>query len=472
MAETSSSFIKKFLGFSIVTWASFALSFITAPISTRLFDPEVLGKINIFNTYTNLFGTFALLGLDQAYARFFNERPNNRTKRYLLSFCFAITYTLIFVFVFLSIPFKPWLSKTLFDESDNLMVNFLLVSVFCSSTLRYLNLTYRMEQNIKMFTIQGILMTIVSKVLYICVGFWDPSYRAALIVLSCSNVLLSVVFVLIQRNRLELIRDYDCSFSNEMFRFALPLIPVSVLMWANSSIPQIIIQKTMDYQSIGIFSSAMALANLILVIQSGFNTFWVPYTYENYKTQTGQFFKVHKYLLCSLTLFALLMVCSQDAIFLILGSKYRAAKAFFPFLILGPTCYVAGEVSGIGIELSKKTYLKIFVFIISVLTNIVACYFLRLPFGVAGVAMGTSIAAIVAMISKTIYGEKYYRIVTNYKYMIYCIASIIISAMATFWVEGTLLRFIITIVIFLISVVFFRNEIYDLWKYCIAFIKK
>ena len=49
MAETGKSFVKKFVGFSVVTWISFIISFLSAPISTRLFDPSVLGKINIFN---------------------------------------------------------------------------------------------------------------------------------------------------------------------------------------------------------------------------------------------------------------------------------------------------------------------------------------------------------------------------------------------------------------------------------------
>ena len=160
MAESSRSFIKKFLGFSIVPWVSFALSFITAPISTRIFDPDVHGKINIFNTYSNLFGLLILIGLDQAYARFYNERPNNRSKGYLFSFCFAFTYSLIAVLFIVALPIRDWLSLSLFDETDNLLLSLLFISIFCSSTLRYLNLTYRMEQDIKMYTIQGILNVI------------------------------------------------------------------------------------------------------------------------------------------------------------------------------------------------------------------------------------------------------------------------------------------------------------------------
>lgn len=469
MAETGKSFIKKFLGFSLVPWITFALSFITAPVSTRLFDPSVLGKINIFNTYANLFGMFALIGLDQAFARFYNERPHNKSIGYLFTFCFAITYSLIFILAILSIPLSKVLSGALFDEADNLLLILLFISVFCSATLRYLNLTYRMEQDIKMYTIQGVLMALASKVLYICVGFWDPTYRSALIVLTASNILLSLIFLIIQRNRFELIREYDKQFANEMFKFAIPLIPVTLLTWVNSSLPQIIIQKSMDYYYIGIFSSAMALANLILVIQSGFNTFWVPYTYENYTTQTGQFFKVHRYLVCILTLFALLIVCSQDLIFLLLGEKYRPAKSFFPFLILGPVCYVIGEVIGVGIEIAKKTYLKLYVFIVSVIVNIVFCLILRIHLGIAGIAIATSLAAISAMIMKAILGERHYKIVTNYKYVIACVLLILLSAFTTLFVENITIRIPITVAILLSSILFYRIEIKELARVCLSF---
>lgn len=472
MAETGKSFIKKFVGFSMVTWVSFGLNFLTAPIATRLFAPDVLGKINIFNTYSNLFGILILIGLDQAFARFYLERPNNRSIGYLFTFCFGITYALLSGFIILSIPFRRIISWELFEETDSLLLILFFLSVFCSSTLRYLNLSYRMEQNIKMYTIQGILMTLVSKVLYLGVGFWDASYRPALIVLTISHVVLAVIFLLIQKSRFEKIREFDKVFSSEMFKYALPLIPVSVLMWANTSIPQIVMQKTMDYNTIGIFTSAVALANIILIIQAGFNTFWVPYTYENYKTQTGQFYKVHRYLLCVLTVSALLLVLSQDIIFLLLGEKYREAKLFFPFLILGPVCYIIGETTGIGIDISKKTYFNIVVFGGSVIANILCCMILRQPYGVSGIAMAVAFAGVIAMCIKTAVGQKYYKSVNSYKYIFISVGLIVTSAFITLYMQIILWKIILLFSLFILSAILFRKEITELKGYVLSFIRK
>ena len=471
MAETGKSFLKKFVGFSIVTWVSFALSFFTAPISTRLFIPEMLGKISIFNTYSNLFGILILIGLDQAFARFYLDRPNNRTKGYLFSFCFGITYSLLSIFVIISIPFRDYLSWLLFEETDNLLLFLFFFSVFCSSTLLYLNLSYRMEKDIKMYTIQGILMTLVSKVLYLGVGFWNPTYKPALIVLTVSHVTLALVFLIIQKSRFEIMKEYDGFFMSEMFKFALPLIPVSVLMWANSSIPQIVMQRTMDYHSIGIYSSAVALANVILVIQSGFNTFWVPYTYENYKTQTGQFDKVHRYLVCVLTISSLLLVLTQDVVFLLLGEKYRAAKSFFPFLILGPVCYIIGETTGLGINISKKTYYNIVVFGGSVMVNIIFCLLLRSYFGLPGIAMASALAAITAMLLKTYIGEKYYQSVKKYNSMYLCVILIVLSSFITLYISSQIGRLMLMLIVLCSAMFFFKKEVKELFFFIVNLIK-
>ena len=47
MAETGKSFVKKFVGFSVVTWISFIISFLSAPISTRLFDPSAVSYTHL-----------------------------------------------------------------------------------------------------------------------------------------------------------------------------------------------------------------------------------------------------------------------------------------------------------------------------------------------------------------------------------------------------------------------------------------
>lgn len=472
MAETGRSFIKKFVGFSVVTWVSFALSLISSPIATRIYEPEVLGKINIYNTYLNLFSLIILLGMDQAYARFFYERPNNRSLQYLFTFCISFSYTILALLFILAVPFDTFLSFVLFQESDTLLFYLLFLSLFATTTFRYLNLTYRMEKNITMYTIQGIIIALVGKVLYIGVGFWRPEYKPTLIFLASSNVIFALIFITIQKRLFSKLKTIDKIFSKELFKYAIPLVPVTLLTWLNSSIPQIVMQNTMDYYSIGIFSTALHLANMVLIIQTGFNTFWVPYAYENYSTQTGQFYKVHKYLLCALTVFAMCIIMTQDVIFLILGEKFRAAKDFFPFLILGPMCYIIGETTGIGIDISKKTYYNIIIFVVSVSANILLSLLLSKLMGVNGIAIAVASSAVISMLLKTLIGNRLYHSVDSYRYIVVTTMVLVISSIATMFIDHVEYRLSIISTIMLLVLVYYKEEIKSLYSIGISFIKK
>ena len=90
MSNSKNAFLKNMIGFSMVTWISFALGFLSSPIATRLFEPAELGKVNMFFSYTALMGSVCYLGLDQVFVRFFREPPAGRSKTTLFSFCLGI----------------------------------------------------------------------------------------------------------------------------------------------------------------------------------------------------------------------------------------------------------------------------------------------------------------------------------------------------------------------------------------------
>ena len=54
MDQSKKKFLKNMVGFSMMTWISFILGFISSPIATRLFVPEELAKFNLFSTYGSL----------------------------------------------------------------------------------------------------------------------------------------------------------------------------------------------------------------------------------------------------------------------------------------------------------------------------------------------------------------------------------------------------------------------------------
>ncbi|WP_170272234.1 oligosaccharide flippase family protein, partial [Clostridium tarantellae] len=96
--------IKKFLEFAIGNIVVLILGLVSSPLITRLINPIEMGKIGIINTLVNLLILIALIGLDQAYIRYYyDELKENRTQ--LLKICiktpFIISMILsIFIIIF------------------------------------------------------------------------------------------------------------------------------------------------------------------------------------------------------------------------------------------------------------------------------------------------------------------------------------------------------------------------------------
>ena len=139
-------------------------------------------------------------------------------------------------------------------------------------------------------------------------------------------------------------------------------------------------------EAVAIYSSALGLAATINIIQTGFNTYWAPYVLENYDSQTGRFYTVHRMMACLLCLFGLALALFQTPVFLLIGKSYRSSSIFFPFLFLSPICYCLGETTDMGITISKKTYWTTIIFFVSSVLNILLCMLFIPKLGMVGAA--------------------------------------------------------------------------------------
>ena len=184
MDQSKKKFLKNMVGFSMMTWISFLLGFISSPIATRLFVPEELAKFNMFSTYGSLIASVCYLGLDQAYVRFFREPPGKANRKSLYTFCtlvplaFSLAAALVLSFFWRSLSVQ-----VMGTESRSVFVQLCLFSFFLV-LFRFLSLSYRMEQNAKLYTIQGVCHVVVTKLAYLAVGFDDARGQTAILVLT------------------------------------------------------------------------------------------------------------------------------------------------------------------------------------------------------------------------------------------------------------------------------------------------
>lgn len=466
MQQSTKRFLKNMVGFSMVTWISFVLGFIASPIATRLFPTQEMGKLNLFNSYAALISSFCYMGLDLAFVRFFGEAPGKATKRSLFTFClgtaaaFGILSTAILSFFWRSV------SAEVVGAADAGVFVCLMVYSFCLVVFRFLSLCYRMEQNALWYTIQGVLHALLTKIAYLAVGFTAPTGVAALTALTVLMGLFTLVFVLLQRKRFDarFWQSTDKAAVRAVGSYALPLVPIALLVWLNSSTSALILKHLLGYSATGIYTSALALASTINIIQTGFNAYWAPYVLENYQNDDSRrFFTVHRMMACLLTLFGLGITLLQTPVFLLLGKDYRASVVFFPFLFLNPICYCLGETTGMGITISKKSYWTTIIYLFSALINIGLCFAFIPLLGMAGAALASALSAVLTLLLRTWVGEKYYKVLSTYRYLFGTIGLMAVASFGNLWLTG-FAKYALIVIVLACACLFYRAELAVLWK--------
>lgn len=459
-ATSAQSFIKKTIGFSLVTWIGFGISLITVPFTTRLFLPDQLGIINLFSTISTLLLTFVYLGMDQAYTRFFYEPPNGRTKNDLLLLCWLVTGFSVILVSIASFSLKDYISIAIAGSSQLWLIVCLATSVVAGLILRFLNLTFRMQQDIRRFTVQGILIVVVGKVLYLTVAFYEPTYRNAIILMTIGQAILAFIFMIVQRKEYLTGKLYwDKIMVSEMLKFAVPMIPLGVIVWLNSSTAQLMLRTYVSFEAVGVYSIAAAISGVITLLQTGFNTYWTPFVYENYKTENEKIKKVHNYITFAMVLFGMFLVLGQDIIFIIVGEKYLYAKTFFPFLLIAPISYTIAETTGLGIDISKRTYLNTATVLVSVSVNIVVCMLTLPHLGMLGAAIASAVSALILLMLRTYFGEKYYKSITNYRPMLFALSLIIMMATINVVLyDHLLIKYTCFVILMLLLILLYKTE--------------
>jgi O-antigen/teichoic acid export membrane protein len=471
---SAKEFIKKLAGFSVSTWISAVLAVVATLIMTRLFIPEEVGKINLFNTFLSLFCMVTYLGLDQAYTRFHNEPTKGNNHKGILTICigFSLIFSIIVsIFIFI---FADELSIAISGEKGYFIPICISLALIASVLFRFLNLSMRMAQKALLYSIQVITWAFVGKVLFISVAFVNPNHKNAILLITAGLITTALFFTFIQ---------FKKCFTNKfvvnkntiktLFFFALPLMPIDVLAWLNNSVAQFFLRRFVDFSAIGIYTNAVTIVAIISVLKGGFNTYWVPFAYENYKHSQDKIRKVHDIITLVVTAFALIIILFQDVIYLLIGSDFRESRVFFAFLILSPVCYTIAETTGLGINIEKKTYLNIITFSVSTFINIVLCFILLPIIGITGAAIAAASSAVVMLIIRSILGERYYRCVSNYFKTGAAVLIVIIAAVCSLiFTEMLLIRYCCLILICTGTLILYRRETIYLYSIAKSFVGK
>ena len=199
-----------------------------------------------------------------------------------------------------------------------------------------------MEQNALLYTIQGVVHALLTKIAYLAVGFSRPTGRYAIVALTALMAVFTVVFLVLQRSRLDFSfpRLTDRDAVRELGKYALPAGAAERAELAEHVGEHAGAQAPFGYEATGIFSSALGLASTINIIQTGFNTYWAPYVAGKLpeRRPSALLYRAPAHGLHAHALRAGHHALAVAGVFAA-GQELPQLGGILPFLFLSPICY-------------------------------------------------------------------------------------------------------------------------------------
>lgn len=465
-----SGVLGKVLGFSMASWVGAIISFFTLPFITRLFSPLELGKINMFQTFYTLIMYISILGLNQGYIRFYKEPIGNLNRDRLFKLCLNIALLFTCVISLIILLTSDFFSYQITGKPGFVIPVCLAVVLLANTLLAMTNTDNRMENNVVGFSVQAITINLAGSTSFLVAAFWSPTHQLAILIMTISFALIAIIFTLKKKKifttKIGTISKQEISI---LLVFSIPMVPVLFLSYLNTALPKFVLIKYLGFETIGIYSAAISIVMIITLLQSGFNIFWTPFVYENYKKNLEQLKKVHVLITYGIVLFALIILLFQDLIYLLLGSNYRDSQYFFAFLLMSPIAYTISETTGIGINIAKKSYLNIIVASITFSSNLLLCLALIPSYGLLGASIAVAVSSLIMLTTKTCIGQKHFKITRSLWVTYFAPLLFFLIAYLNYILFNQLLLKYTLIIIGIIMLNFvYKNEL----KYILKFVKQ
>ena len=461
--KNKSGAVSGFLSYFYGNFVVLLLGFIQTPLVTRLMTTDEYGRTGMFETAVSVIYIFAILGMDQAYIRYYYKHGINRGR--LLKQCLGFSLSIVSVLIVLYLIFADRINDYLFGTGAGggnldvtvLVAGYTLICVF----ERYFFLDVRMQQNGRLYSNINIAQKLLNIVLILCfASMLGNDFRVVLYAMTISwgsttAFLMIRYFAGKKWNEGRTLGDVENTAKpadegfkkypfSELLRYGAPYVLVLLMEWLLSSCDRVAIRTWSSFDELGVYSAAMKIMVLLITFKTTFVAFWSPVAMEKYenasKEECVSFFRrafdITRFL-CALAAIGLILF--REIIVLLLGADYRGADVIIPFLTLMPVFAMLFEITNQGIKFkSKNMYLNI-ASAVTIVVNITGNALLVPRLGGAGAAMATGLSYIMYFAIGSIFAEKFYRVGYDYiRTALVAVLLIIYAYAATFSGSGVL----------------------------------
>lgn len=406
------------------------LSFLVFPFLTTYLVPEDYGIINYVNTLNVFLTIVGALCLNTYYLVHYYRQDSEVERQRLLGnlslFTILLNVGIVVVLCLLGCVF-PRLFSDKIPFFPYIFIG-LLTNLF-SIIIIYPSAFYRVKENPLPLTLlnvfRGVLTTICTVVLVACFGF--TSFGVLL-----SNLIITSIFSLIfvAMTWKDTIWNLNRKQLKTALAFSVPLIPGSIASYMVTMSDRFFIERYLDLNQLGIYSTAVSLAMALNVITYGAYKAFEPYIFRIYGHDgfEGKFNKIRDYFL-TIILFvgAGLSLFAQDFFRVFANERYQTVYIYVPLVVCSIVISSLTLLYATLLAAQGKTKLSsMFTMTGGSISVLINATFMPM-IGLWAACIAANLSFLFVLVMSVAYGKLYGRLVKSIMVMLITAAIVVIS---------------------------------------------
>ena len=356
-------YIKQLAGesmiYGVAATASRLVGVVLLPVYARAFSPEQFGVVTLLLTVSGLLSTLAVLGLDNAMARWFYDSEDRRDRQATISSSYwakCIAGALLaLAIVLLSARISRFVSRGSAYAPAIALIGIAIPFAAAHQTLALWLRVQRRPVAASIYSAVSLISEIGLVILFVLT--WTDGVAGLFAAKLLCAILLAAISLLTMRGWLD-VRAFRLDRLKALLRFGLPMVPAAVGMWLMTTADRFCLSLFRDNSEVGIYGVAALVASGVSVATSAFTSAWGPFAFSIMQSHDA-----HRVYAKVLDLYSLLgcAFCTAIAVFaplllrLLTTEEYYAAATCIPFLAFALLLNGAMFIAVFGCSQAKKS---------------------------------------------------------------------------------------------------------------------
>jgi O-antigen/teichoic acid export membrane protein len=395
---------KNILSFALGPIFSVIFGLLIVPMMAWAFSPDDIGRLSFLQIVLSFSLLFLVLGLDQAYVREFHGAKD---KPSLFKASFIPGFILLIIIGVITLFFGNEISILMFGVSNWWLYFLTLICVFSNYISRFLSLILRMQERGLAYSMSQILPKLLQILMLIFLIFTgiERSFLNLLWITMLSTLAVLVVYG--WNTREEWQSAYKASTSPAQTKgllvYGLPLVFSGLAYWGLSATSILVMRVHSTYSELGVYAVTSSIAGAAAIFQSIFTLVWAPTVYK-WVEQGVDMARVDDIGQRALAIVSAIFIFIGMLSWMVdyfLPDHYISVKNFLLCAILPGMLYTLSEITCVGIGITRRTTLTVWLTLVALLFNVLLSSLLVPKYGAAGAFAANTIAFYIFFILRT-----------------------------------------------------------------------